>query len=342
MSVPSGSAVSTPGSSELELGQDTSAGFPYFSLLAAELRLQIWEAALDDRVVFLTTYHEAPERECLGDGGRMPYRDTMLASHVLRRVCHESRAVASRAQGEKQCFRSYYTGRKKRFSTWFDAARDYLDIAQEAQNIVLVDRLRHRHVMAHVARPLLAGGMFPQVKNIAIVRNIVTIHISQRKAEESGLFLYGESKALVNVKDATKLKRFQKLYWENPGTLSYRNACLLAVLSTTRGVATYTAYEMGDTEDLWLTAQYSFLTPEQAKENRAYLRLNLREKAFWDMRVWMSDPDGTEWGSGIFRVVDSKWARQVHADMPKFDVMIMFRICQAGQCADVKCPRSYL
>ncbi|KAI1637763.1 hypothetical protein F4809DRAFT_603261 [Biscogniauxia mediterranea] len=156
------------------------------------------------------------------------------------------------------------------------------------------------------------------------------MHVTLEEAEASGLFGYREIVTLVNVRDSGSLARFRQFYQTHSLSVTPDSLRLLEMLSRPEGVEEYVQYEMEDMQDMWLVKNYMHdpylaQNPEQVRLVNLIEDKDEGERAFWDMREWHYDTPPIR----PFRCArESAWARERLAEMPDFELLIMFNLCR--------------
>ncbi|KAI1497955.1 hypothetical protein F5X99DRAFT_395221 [Biscogniauxia marginata] len=202
----------------------------------------------------------------------------------------------------------------------------------DVKHIAIVDRLRHHssmsYISSHICRWVTVGL---HRATFSLICTIVTIHVSPRQVRESGLFGYREGQALVNVRDSAKLARYSHFYETYSQPRNPRISQLLAMLSRPEGVERYVSYEMEDMKDMWLLVDY-LNKPEHSHKHEDLIQGKHRSdrvrKAYWDTRRWYY----SVFAAHMVCDRNTEWAQKRLAKIPDFQLLIMFRICNAHVC----------
>ncbi|KAI2636817.1 hypothetical protein GGS21DRAFT_489589 [Xylaria nigripes] len=252
MLTPNNSQVPNPTTGsfhEVTSGQMTyiSSEFTWFSLLPKEIRKKIWkQVAYDARLVVLFTLPRNSLSECTRDNGTLKAheRPGTLRRHILYQVCRESRQVVLELHGFHG-YRSYYFQRWNITKidphpyTFFDPRHDWLCVdvgvkhssafgmmTKNSQALIGYEALEMAGLARNVAfisrtgsfqdnyRWILncAKGLFPMMKKLGIVCEIVTLHVQREKAWEAGLFQYGDTQILVDRNDEVQMEKFYNFH----------------------------------------------------------------------------------------------------------------------------------
>ncbi|KAI2636812.1 hypothetical protein GGS21DRAFT_513340 [Xylaria nigripes] len=221
--------------------------FPYFSRLPPSIRQEIWSTYLHmPHVVVLYSRSRKPTRECERDRLSLKLPRSHHAGqrqNVLSGVCRESRGMAFSIRGPSHMpptyrFRRWISSNVQYstfLATFMDPKLDWLcldapfhckrvldrnravveesrELMLNAANIAFISRrgswLRIRSIMNIAANKEL----FPQMEDLGLVCNIVTLHVEPGRAWAAGLFDYGETHALVDLDDVVRMRQFYDFY----------------------------------------------------------------------------------------------------------------------------------
>ncbi|KAJ8120536.1 hypothetical protein ONZ43_g2777 [Nemania bipapillata] len=337
---------------------------PSFSSLTPKLRMMIWDASLcDGRVVVLYHSRGGPEIECALDKGTTY---VWLRPHVLCEVTQNSRDYAMKsavlteqeAEEEKEKYKPGAFPVNPRqpdarpLFTWMDPVRDWLCIeplenwpvssAQDnssdrrklthaVRNLAIIDRSRSPNWHKWLLKYIFSNKVFRNTKTLAFVRNIITLHAPPGEVWAAGILHRGDSHVLVDITDTSSLRRVYEFYLKASRRRHQRSVELLKMLIDPRGCLAYETRVMDDMKDGWLLAQYHQMSPDAARRlglSRGLRRLPGREK--WDYRRWQC-PDQASPRSEYYICIGRARDELLQA-FPKFNLMIMFRICNAKIC----------
>ncbi|KAI1421152.1 hypothetical protein F5Y12DRAFT_790438 [Xylaria sp. FL1777] len=320
---------------------------PCLLTLPVTVRRMIWKLSSSEaRVVILYAYTRPPEAECTRDGipDQVPF-PVLPGPHVLVKVNSESRKV--------ECGSRPFTVQPKTIPNalqnrcWLDPSRDWhLDLrlwytmnelASVAQNIAIIDRIRSDAQMRWMVRNVFSKVAFPEMKNLAMVRNVITIHAPPKAAWAAGLFHFKDSSTLVDINDTDRIRKFYQFYITTSTNQSSKSIGLFDMLLQSRTNRLYEETAMKEMKDLWFVAQYKMSHPELVLQPAIVKKeKDNPSQPWWDQREWAVD--------GIFSSAHQTSIKDFVASpgetgelmiqgFPKINFMILFRLCTSNLCA---------
>ncbi|KAI1821451.1 hypothetical protein F4861DRAFT_460031 [Xylaria intraflava] len=360
----------------------------------------------ESRVVVLFTCARQPLTECLIDSQNL-IRPIRLRSHVLNRVSQESRRVVHDTWGIHTTL-PFFLGRwgfghpiPPVRRTCFNPREDWLCIDPYipfresnilatphgknahvynyigynasrlnalARNVAFISRtssaLRIRWILEHV----LTKSVFPMVKRIGLVCDIITLHVRPEQAWAAGLFEHGDTHALVDVLDNSRIRKFYdfvcgaaphplpeeaRAFFDGVGYRPSPSGHPPSSLS-------HHQREIEKVKEAWLVAQYKKLSESDAEIITTYKRPRLPAARRDEMRLEhdneqhpqtegdtdneaeMAD-DSPSYDSGESDYFDSEdddelvvtpnaASRLLLGDPPDIKAIVMFRICGPQRC----------